>query len=127
MSSELASHGEGELRLRGEESVEFVWVGGEIGFGPRFRHQPAGLGRVEAGESYPAKTLCRQISAANGRENSTLFPFPAIRERCKPPVEMLCTVDGLSRHGTVCTSKNASKPVIVILVVCSSRYARYCT
>lgn len=86
------------LGLRRGEIVESCLVGGEICFGPWFRSLPAGLGRLKPGESYPAKTLCRQISAATAGKTQP-FCLPAIRGDADHPRKCCAPLDGLSRHG----------------------------
>lgn len=105
--------------------VESCLVGGEICFGPRFRSLPAGLGRLKPGESYPAKTLCRQISAATAGKTQP-FSLPAIRGDAGHPRKCCAPLMGCLGTGTICTSSNASKLKFITLVVCSSGFDRHC-
>lgn len=101
-------------------------TGGEITFGPRFRLQPAGLGRAPGKATPRKRSPGRSARPRPGKLYPFFFALPAIRERCKPHAVMLCTVDRPSRHGPLCTSNNAPKWKIIDLVVCSSRFARGC-
>lgn len=73
-----------------------VWLGGEIVAPRPVVAVPAGRSReVEARESYPAKTLCRQISAVTAGKTRHLS-LPASREGCRPRAVMLRIFDRLS-------------------------------
>lgn len=105
-----------------EEMLSLLAGGGEIGFGPRFRLQPAGLGRWRPGEATPRKRSAGRSARSRPGKTRAFFP-PSRPERCKPPA-----CNAVHRWWAIPNARQISiGGNDQALVVCSLGHARCCT